>query len=58
MKNFFLVLLASFFFCSLLTDSLAEQKVVQGTKEEVFCLSRKWTFRPPAVSNYRVPLNT
>ncbi|MBU4237397.1 MAG: cache domain-containing protein [Proteobacteria bacterium] len=34
MKNFFLVLLASFFFCSLLTDSLAEQKVVQGTKEE------------------------
>jgi len=24
----------------------------------VFCLSRKWTFRPPAVSNYHVRLGT
>lgn len=34
MKNFFLLLLASFFFCSLVTDSLAEEKVLQGSKEE------------------------
>lgn len=34
MKNFVLVFLASFFFCSLVTDSLAEQKVEQGSKEE------------------------
>ena len=26
--------------------------------EDMFCLSRKWTFRPPAVRVYRVPLNT
>jgi len=24
----------------------------------LFCLSRKWTFRPPAVGNYHVRLGT
>lgn len=41
MKNFFLTLLALFFFVSTSTDVIAEKKVIQGTKEEARAMIEK-----------------